>query len=193
MAQVSILVPIWGLIAAIQHKKGAAAVGPLRDSVNKARDAVDGARNALAASHNNLNQLQTKRQTLAARDREQGLAAVQLPALAALANAAIQRIDTMEAAVIATEKTTTAAVERASGLSNAAVATADLAISKKDFVAGILDVLEALVMDAPTATGAKPIMDQLSSQYGGEGMPKELQDRCAQISAKLAQFENLET
>ncbi len=189
--QVSTLVPIWGLITAIEHSKKAGAVGPLRDSVNSARAAVEGARSALTESHSKLDQLQRKRQTLASQDREQQLAAVQLPALAALAEAAIQRIDTMEAGVIAAEKTSTEAVQRASGLSNAALTTADLAISKKEFVAGILDVLEALTMDAKTAAGAKPILDQLSSEYGGSGIPKDLEDRCAGIGEKLAQLINL--
>ncbi len=81
-------------------------------------------------------------------------------------------------------------MQRASALSNAALTTADLAISKKEFAAGILDVLEALAMDSKTAAGAKPILDQLRSEYGGSGMPKELEDRCTGIGEKLRQLIN---
>jgi hypothetical protein len=176
--------PIWGIINTIDH----GSIGPLRREVDDARKAVDGARKTLLVTQNALQQLQSTRQALTTQKQTQALAAAELPALAALADAAIQRIDTMEAGFVAAEKATTEAVRRAAGLSNAALATADLAISKKDFSGGILDVLEVLVMDSKTAAGAKPILDSLTAEYGSPGMPKELQDRCAGIEDKLAQL-----
>ena len=186
MLQISILISIWGIINAIDHSKGPGSIGPLRDMVNSARSAVSKARDTLDSTRNTLRRLEDERHRLLDLERLQTSAAAELPGLATFAEASIQRINKIEAGLIAAEKTTTESVRRAGRLSNAAELTAALAISKKEFAEGILDVLETLVMDSTTALAARSVLDTLAQGYSGTGTPKTVQDRSGAIEDKLA-------
>jgi len=156
--------------------------------VDSAHKAVDDARAAVQKTLDSLKELEGNCQALLALERAQFAIAAELPGQAALVDAAIQRIDTIEASLIAAKGSSTEAVQRAGKLSNAALETAHLAFSKKEFVEGILDVLEALVMDPDTASGAVRVLDELTKQYGAKGMPKELQDRCAALQTNVGKL-----
>ncbi|KAH6847164.1 hypothetical protein B0I37DRAFT_445457 [Chaetomium sp. MPI-CAGE-AT-0009] len=156
--------------------------------VNDARDAVTAARETLHSAHSALEQLVGKRQELLERERVQAAIAAELPSLSSLADASIQRINKIEAGLIAAEEASTEAVRRAGRLSNAAQVTADMSIFKADFAEGIMDVLETLVMDRGTVSIAWKILAALTSGYAG-GMPKRLQGRRSDIEDKLRRLQ----
>ncbi|KAK4119701.1 hypothetical protein N657DRAFT_684185 [Parathielavia appendiculata] len=72
---------------------------------------------------------------------------------------AAQTVEIMQAGLISTKKAISEAIQQAGEVSDAARATADLAISKKKFAKGILDISQAMVMSPKMAASAISFMD----------------------------------
>ncbi|KAI1171834.1 hypothetical protein F4777DRAFT_582556 [Nemania sp. FL0916] len=183
----SILFPIWGIINLIDHSKGPGSVA-LGNTVDHTRRAVEIARNTLESTHRTLRELRLKHYELLDVEHTQTAIALELPGQAALVNAAIQSMGEIEGRLITTEGAATQAARWAAKLSNAALVTSHLVISKREFVEGILDVLEALVMDRKSASVAKQIVEELINKYNGKGMKKELQDRCTALKGNIGRY-----
>ncbi|KAK3936675.1 hypothetical protein QBC46DRAFT_394464 [Diplogelasinospora grovesii] len=191
---VGILIPIWGLIGLIddRHHRAKPSRLPFSGcaswSMPPASKAVAMARAVLVGAEENLRELEIQRHNFMSAKRTPAAIAAELPAQTAHVNAAITRVDAIVERLVAAKKATTEAVRRVGQLSNAALMTAHMSISKQDFAEGILDISEVLVMDPNTAARITPILDELWHEYGGNGMPKKLLDRSNAINDSIAKI-----
>ncbi|KAL2163033.1 hypothetical protein VTH06DRAFT_6869 [Thermothelomyces fergusii] len=180
----SIAFPLLAGILALARESPSGVLG-LRKAVDETRSAVQAATDTVNKTMEQLSQLETERQALSEQERSQTLALSELSALEELAKATANRISTMEADLVKAKASATEAALRAGSLSNDATLTAVFAITKAEFAKGILDILVNLIVDHRAALTARVIVDTLVSQYGGDGLPKALQERCEDIVANL--------
>ena len=140
------------------------------------------ARQSLDESSQALQVLLARRAQLADALRAQQTLAAELPGLDASVSAAVARIDTVQKSLVDAEKRTAEAVRSAGELGSKGT------LAKHDFAAGILDVLGVLLVDGRTASAAKQILDELAREYGGDGLPADLQERASALGGVIAKL-----
>lgn len=77
-------------------------------------------------------------------------------------------------------------------LKNVAEVTQGSAVLKKDFATGILEIVDASLIDASIAQMARQIMAELRSGYVG-GLPSELETLGTTITQKLSVLANMDS
>jgi chromosome segregation ATPase len=164
------------------------AVFQLRDQVEEARKEIASAQSTLYTSLDILKQAEAQKSQLESQSKAIQAIQATLPGIEASVNDSISKIDAMQPSIVSTEKAMTTMASSISDMDTKATVTSHLSFTKKEFVVGILDVCEACPMWDNIALIIKRILTELSTHYGGNGMPADLKQRVDDMMKKINQF-----
>ena len=172
----------------IDENASPGAVLQLRNQIEDARREIASAQSALYASLAILKQAQAQKNELDSQSKAIQAIAAALPTIEASISDSIAKIDAMQPSIVSTEKAIMTMASRISDMDTKAIVTSHLSFTKKEFVEGILDVCEACPMWNNMALIISRILTELSTEYGGKGMPADLKQRVDAIMKNVNQF-----
>ncbi|GIK00973.1 hypothetical protein Aspvir_005003 [Aspergillus viridinutans] len=184
---VSAIIPIWGLIGLIDHKKSPGSV-MLEGQIGAARQAVESAEHTLDSA------LRSAQISLDLQNREQLKLAQQsailerLGPLQSAIQSAITKAVELENGLIQMKDSATEMVRRMNKLSGRAENGAELSVTKEEFVSGILDVVELAIVEPNTAKQIGTILAELRNSWGPSPMTPAIQSRFDELDGKAAKI-----